>query len=170
MNGQVSAQVVAIAYTIWHARNISIYENRDLPEEEIIKRVQTCMEEYQQANNRLQDVRSGQMGSENNPFQTYNNDNLFNLNLCSWVIVRCDASLKENGIWGISATFRDDCGRPMAAATWKIDGFRSPVVADAVALYRQCSFQRNAASLQYALKVWIEEIPTMALYNNYSNS
>jgi hypothetical protein len=47
MNGQVSAQVVAIAYTIWHARNISIYENRDLPEEEIIKRAQTCMEEYQ---------------------------------------------------------------------------------------------------------------------------
>jgi len=57
MNGQVSAQVVSIAYTIWHARNISIHENQDLPEEEIIKRAQTCMEEYQQANNGLQDVR-----------------------------------------------------------------------------------------------------------------
>jgi len=49
----ISAQIVVVAYTTRHARNLSIYEDCDLLEDEILRRPHVCVEEYHQANRSL---------------------------------------------------------------------------------------------------------------------
>jgi len=43
---QIIIQIAAIIYSIWFSRNLSIFENKTLPEEEIILRVEHSLQEY----------------------------------------------------------------------------------------------------------------------------
>lgn len=149
-------EIGAIIYSIWHARNLSIYENQWIHEEKIILR----------AENSLRDLFSAQMPKGASAAKSHlspsSNTHLIRSNLeapqqrvAKWrkpklgfVKANSDANMKVLGHWGLGAIIRNEKGLVMAAATWLSPGSDDLLLAEAYALFRtmvlarDCGFQR----------------------------
>jgi hypothetical protein len=130
--------IAAITYSIWFARNKTVFENLDLEDGFIIRMAMTTLQDYQKAN-----MQNEGYSYNNNHVDTRRDTNRGNQHRNKkWkkprtgiIKANSDANLSIDGSWGLGAIFRDGEGHIMASATWVRSGFHDPATAEACALY-----------------------------------
>jgi hypothetical protein len=142
-------QIASITYNIWQARNQSIYDQRIIPEADIILRSARCIQDYIQAHfedsddNSNHNSSSGPHSLRRVPQHRWQppTQGIFKSN--------SDANLQEVGWWGLGSIIRDELGLVMAAATWRLKGSDEAITAEAFALLltvrlaRDCGFEAD---------------------------
>lgn len=153
---QIIIQTAAIIYSIWFSRNLSIFENKTLPEEDIILRAEHSIQEYKaatktdpgQADSMTRSSNASTTHNNSTACTTHNNSTKWRRPETGFVKANGDANLKYAGSWGIGAIIRDEEGLVMAAATWKVNGGEDTLMAEAHALIstmrlaKDCGFRR----------------------------
>jgi hypothetical protein len=132
---RVVIQIATITYYIWFSRNLSIFEDRMLPEDEIIKRAYNIIFDFQQAN-----LTSSQSSSLEQSTAAVVRSHQTTLST-RWkkpeaplVKANSDANLQRQGWWGVGAIVRNAEGLVMAAATWTQPGAEKAELAEAYGL------------------------------------
>lgn len=130
---QTIFQTAAIIYNLWHARNISIFEDIFIPEEVILQRAINGITEYKNANLCVstQHVPST---PNSNPHQSDNRVTKWLRPEADMVKINSDANLQVNGFWGLGGIIRDSEGLVMATGTWLLPGNDNILEAEAFAM------------------------------------
>lgn len=144
---EVLIQIAGIVYYIWFSRNLSIYEDKDLPEDEVIQRAERSIRDYQMARTGTDSTRINDITAPSTQ-QRSSNSGCWAPPESGWVKANCDANLQQHGWWGLGTMIRDSVGQAMAAAAWKLKGFEDATLAEAHALLTtvrfaaDCGFRR----------------------------
>lgn len=131
-NEEILIHLASILYYIWFARNLSLFEDKILPEEVIIERAAHSILDFRNANNLLLSENlypppfNQAPNHQQHPHWSKPPENMLKAN--------CDANLQTQGHWGLGAIVRNDSGLVMAAATWSLDGSDDPLMTEAFAL------------------------------------
>lgn len=146
-------QMVTLIYNIWHARNLSVFKYKGIPEEDIIQR----------DNRNIQDFLQAQISTASHPTL---GDTQIHVSLASGVSshshtsrtsdsapiakwkkpaeglfkTNYDMSLRVKGKWGIGSIIRSDHGLVMAAATWVTNGSGNILEAEAYGVLKALKF------------------------------
>lgn len=145
-------QMVTLIYNIWHARNLSVFKYKGIPEEDIIQR----------DNRNIQDFLQAQISTASHPTL---GDTQIHVSLASGVSshshtsrtsdsapiawkkpaeglfkTNCDMSLRVKGKWGIGSIIRSNHGLVMAAATWVTNGSGNILEAEAYGVLKALKF------------------------------
>jgi len=146
-------QIAALIYNIWHARNLSVFEQKELPEIDIIQRANRSIHEFLKAQlsnasfaaNTITPNTGSPADGRNNNLQTSRTSNA-NSNV-KWkkpeaglVKANCDVSLKVKGKWGVGSIVRNEQGLIMAAATWESNGSTNVLEAEAFGMLKTMRF------------------------------
>jgi hypothetical protein len=133
--------LASVTYEIWFARNLHVFENRDMDDTKILEKAYTTIMDYQKATqNEISHMQSDNRyrinsRSNNNHTRTQHASHKWKKPLHGEIKGNCDANLNIEGMWGIGAIFLDRDGRALAYATWQLPGFNDPKTAEAGALY-----------------------------------
>jgi hypothetical protein len=133
--------LASVTYEIWYARNLHVFEDRDIEDAKILEQAYTTIMDYQKATQN----EASHMQRDNryrvNPKPTNNHTRAQHAShkwkkpIHGEIKGNCDANLSIEGRWGIGAMFRDREGHTLASATWQLPGFNDPNTAEACALY-----------------------------------
>ena len=114
------------------ARNLSIYKERNLPEEDVIQRAARSIMEFRNANSPTPSP------ANLNSAATYS---IPKMPETRWrkphlglIKVNCDSNLQIHGWWGLGVICRDHEGLVMSAGAWKRQGNEEVIVAEALAM------------------------------------
>jgi ribonuclease HI len=117
-----------IIYSIWLARNKSIFQNKNIPAKEVVDQAMRNLSEYHQhwIENRLSQATHATSGTRNNKSWSPPSLNCHKLNV--------DAHLKDDGRWGFGLILRRVDGRCVGAATRVCAGSNDVAMAEATGL------------------------------------
>jgi hypothetical protein len=165
-NEDVLIQLTAIINQIWFARNLSIFEDKYIPEEEIIHRAETNIQEYRQAHlpaatntNHIGVSASTRQSSFRSQVNRRSNVSSHWCRPATGIFkANSDANLSVHGRWGIGAIIRNEEGLVMLAATCNVAGNQDPLTAEAYSLlsamqisveggFRNMQFESDSESL-----------------------
>lgn len=134
-------QIAALIYNIWFARNQSIYEEKFIPEIDIIQRSERSIYEFVKANTRFDFDNQHRHLSACPPKLP---------NRSKWkkpeeglLKANCDSNLQVKGWWGLSSIIRNNNGLVMASAAWKVKGSEEVILAEAFSLFIHGSFSHR---------------------------
>ncbi|GAU19906.1 hypothetical protein TSUD_95110 [Trifolium subterraneum] len=147
LNEEDISYVAAITYSIWFARNLKVFEDKNCEDSWVINKAWVSLKEYQMANTIEQTQNQYQQAELPNP---NHNQHTHTTNNRRWtrpsngiIKINCDANLAREGRWGLGTVCRDSKGIHVAAATWEIHGCSDPTMAEACALYKAMKFAQE---------------------------
>lgn len=161
----VLIQIAGLVYYIWFACNLSIYEDKDLLEDEIIRRAERSIHDYQKARIAT-DTSSNTSLAAASVHQRSSKSSFWNSPENGWVKANCDANLQHHGWWGLGTMIRDQAGQAMAAATWKVKGFEDATLAEAHALLATVCFAVDCGFRRVCFEGDNEKVIRLAQSNN----
>jgi hypothetical protein len=139
-------QTAALIYHIWFARNLMVFEEKFLPEEDIVRQAENITKEF--TNAQLQVVDSSNTRPSTNTNRMQSTSRKWSKPEPDILKAKSDANLNHLGTWGLGSIIRDEHGMVMASATWRYGGFDCVTTAEAfpilstMKLVQQCGFRR----------------------------
>jgi len=146
-------QIASLAYHIWFSRNQRVFENKRIPEVDIINRAAHSIRDFYSAHH----LQHAETAPTNASAHSSNSSARFSKPSCKpkWtkpadnlVKANSDANLQIEGWWGLGSIVRDAKGLVLATATWQTPGVKDVMFAEAFALMKtmrlaiDCGFRR----------------------------
>lgn len=135
---QTIIQIAALIYSIWFSRNQIVFEDKILPEENIINRARNSIKDYCNAITPVSAAPTHtthiQQHLKAPSHRTAINNSRWIRPEADFVKANSDASMKVKGVWGLGGIIRNEEGLVMVAATWRTQGYDDILWAEACAL------------------------------------
>jgi hypothetical protein len=104
-------QITAIIYSLWHARNMLVFQGKQLPQEDVSKRAISHLQEYQK-------LCAANLASRNlHVVGRSSNDTSWSPPLRDTLKINVDAHLRRDGCWSSGLILRRSDGSIVGAAT-----------------------------------------------------
>jgi hypothetical protein len=137
--------IASILYNIWHARNIKVYEDKDLLEEDIILRADRNIHEFLLAT-KPDDASASPETLRPNLRVASTRDSSWKKPKLGFLKANSDANLKIIGSSGLGGIIRNEEGLVMVSATWKSLGSNDPLLAEGYALFKTIRLAKDCGS------------------------
>lgn len=124
----ITIQIADLTYHIWFDRNQRVFEDKRIPEEDIIHRAANSIHDFHEAHlpQNAKATLACYSGYSSKPKRVTTwkkpTDNLVKMN--------SDANLQVDGWWGLGTIARDNKGLVLAAATWCAPRFKDVLIAE----------------------------------------
>jgi hypothetical protein len=150
---------VSVVYNLWFTRNKFIFEDSKSNAEDILDLIRRKVHDYKTCNTINQAAETmmhNQMTSHNRHQQSRavtwrkSDKNIFKINT--------DVNLSEEKTWGLGALCRDESGEVFAAATWHMEGFNEPAVAEAYGIYLALEFTADCGFMEVTFESDCEQL------------
>lgn len=79
----------------------------------------------------------------------------------NWIKVNSDACLQISDFWGLGAVIRDREEAVLASATWKVEGYNDPVMAEAFGMYKAIELAKDCCPFSVIFR-WNHDIYQMS--------
>jgi hypothetical protein len=146
--------MVAVLYGIWYARNLKVFEDKDIEDDRVIINATKSINEYHNAtssedskahnisHSRSTNLRHRRRSTTNKQWKKPNN---------GIIKINCDANLSREGRWGLGTIARNSDGNVIAAATWESPGIADPALAESAALYNvvRMAIEHNLSDVEF---------------------
>lgn len=143
------SMMFSIIYVLWVARNAKVHDNKDVDIYDLVERSLTTYNKFMQTRK-----------TKNNNHQQQNHNIQIRTTsqarwcppLANYYKINCDANLKIDGFWGLSAVARDKHGEIVAAATWRERGEQIIVEAEAKTMLNATNFASDCCLCRVIIK------------------
>ncbi|KAK2419405.1 Ribonuclease H superfamily protein [Trifolium repens] len=146
--------MAAVLYGIWYARNLKVFEDKDIEDDRVIINATKSINEYHNAtssedskahnisHSRSTNLRHRRRSTTNKQWKKPNN---------GIIKINCDANLSREGRWGLGTIARNSDGNVIAAATWESPGIADPALAESAALYNavRMAIEHNLSDVEF---------------------
>jgi ribonuclease HI len=159
------ANITSLIYSMWHARNILIFQEKDIPVSTVIQQALSTSAEYQT------------MGGSKNPSasssttRSHGNNTSWNPPTNGVLKLNVDAHPSDDGRWGIGIVLRTEEGKCVGAATSVVQGSTITLEGEALGLKAAIEFAQvypnDNITIEMDSKLIVDAVQNQNFSRNY---